>query len=168
MELNIRPAIKEDLPGILEILNYEIVHSPSIYDYTERTSTDLLAWFEQKKQEGMPVIVAEKNGAVLGYGTYGIFRPKEGYQYCVEHSIYMHKDARGMGIGKLIMSRLIEEAKTSGKHTMIAGIDASNVASKIFHEKFGFVEIGTFKEVGFKFDQWLDVLFMQLTFDRDE
>ena len=168
MDCLIRIATEEDLSGILEILNYEIVNTSSIYDYSERTYANVRDWFEQKQREDMPLFVAANNNLILGYGTYGVFRPKEGYQYCVEHSIYIHKDARGMGIGKMLMARLIEEAKASGRHTMIAGIDTSNQASRIFHEKFGFTEVGTFKEVGFKFDQWLDVLFMQLTFEPKE
>ena len=108
----------------------------------------------------MPVVVAEMNGTVVGYGTYGIFRPWDGYRYSIEHSMYVHNDSRGLGIGKLIMSELIKRATTEGYHTMIAGIDASNNGSYEFHKKLGFIEIGTFKEIGYKFNKWLDLIFM--------
>jgi phosphinothricin acetyltransferase len=110
----------------------------------------------------MPVVVSEMNGTVVGYGTYGIFRPWDGYRYSIEHSMYVHNDSRGLGIGKLIMSELIKRATTEGYHTMIAGVDASNNGSYEFHKKLGFIEIGTFKEIGYKFNKWLDLIFMQL------
>jgi phosphinothricin acetyltransferase len=114
----------------------------------------------------MPVIVAEKDNEVVGFGTYGIFRPWDAYRFSVEHSIYTHHNFRGMGIGKLIMTELIKLAIEQGFHTMIAGVDASNKGSYGFHKKFGFQEIGTFKEVGYKFDRWLDLVFMQLFLDK--
>jgi phosphinothricin acetyltransferase len=82
----------------------------------------------------------------------------------VEHSIYVHKDYQGRGIGKKLLEALITAAKEGGYHTMIAGIDASNQKSCDFHAKFGFVEAGRIKEVGYKFDKWLDLVFMQLIF----
>jgi phosphinothricin acetyltransferase len=110
----------------------------------------------------MPVYVAENDTTILGFGTYGIFRPWEGFKFSVEHSVYVDKNARGLGIGKSILSKLIQIAKQNDLRIMIAGIDASNKKSIDFHEQFGFYEVGTFKEVGFKFDRWLDVTFMQL------
>ena len=110
----------------------------------------------------MPVIVAEIDNEVVGFGTFGIFRPWPAYQFSVEHSIYVHKNARSKGIGKSLLTELIVLAKNGGYHTMIAGVDGSNKGSFEFHKKFGFEEIGTFKEVGFKFAKWLDLRFLQL------
>ncbi|WP_234369123.1 GNAT family N-acetyltransferase [Brumimicrobium mesophilum] len=115
-----------------------------------------------KKKDGLPVIVAESENIVIGYGTFGIFRPFDGFQFSVEHSIYIEKDYRTHGIGKQLLQELIILAKKNGFHTMIAGVDASNNGSIEFHKKFGFKEVGTFKEAGFKFDNWLDLLFLQL------
>jgi phosphinothricin acetyltransferase len=167
MSIIIRPAETKDVYTILEIINHEILHSTVVYDYKERTYEQQLAWFEKKLQDNMPVIVAESEEKVVGFGTFGIFRPWDAYQYSVEHSIYTHHTCRGMGIGKLIMSELIRLATEQGYHTMIAGVDASNKGSFEFHKKFGFQEIGTFKEVGYKFDQWLDLIFMQLFLKKD-
>ena len=162
MEIQVRSAKKEDLQAILEIINFEIANSTTVYDYTARTTETQLTWFKRKEEEKMPVIVAEMNGTVVGYGTFGIFRPWEGYLHSIEHSLYVSNDSRGLGIGKLLMSELIRHARTIGYHTMIAGVDASNRDSYEFHKKFGFVEIGVFKEIGYKFDRWLNLIFMQL------
>lgn len=158
----IRDAVLSDVNAILEIVNHEIKTSTVLYDYNERTLAFQQQWFLKKQADGLPVIVAEEEGKVLAFGTFGIFRPWDAYQYSVEHSIYVHKDARGKGVGKLLMAELIRLAKEMGFHTMIAGVDASNANSILFHEKFGFKEVGTFKEVGFKFNNWLDLTFMQL------
>lgn len=162
MTVRIRDAEMKDLPSILKIVNFEIEHSTSIYDYHKKTLQDQTLWFEQKKSKKMPLIVAEKNGSVIGYGTYGIFRPWDGYQYSVEHSVYLDKNSRGEGTGKKIMSELIHLARERGFHTMIAGIDANNAKSIKFHTNFGFKEVGRFNQIGFKFEKWLDLLFMQL------
>lgn len=162
MKINIRQAEKKDVSRILEIVNYEILNSTVVYDYKERTYEQQLEWFEQKQIHGMPIIVAEDKNRVIGFGTYGIFRPWAAYKFSVEHSIYVDKDSRAHGIGKRLLTKLIEMAKENGFHTMIAGVDCSNERSVGFHKKFGFEEIGTFKEVGYKFDKWLDLKFLQL------
>jgi len=158
MKVEIRQAEIKDINNILEIVNYEILNSTVLYDYEERTFEQQLKWFEKKQADKMPVIVAENKNGVIGFGTYGIFRPWAAYQFSVEHSIYVNNNSRGNGIGKRLLSRLIELAKEQEYHIMIAGIDGSNEGNK----KFGFKEIGTFKEVGFKFDKWLDLRFLQL------
>ena len=162
MEIVIRDAEERDVDKILEIINYEILNSTVVYDYKERTYDFQLNWLRQKKKDGMPVIVAESENGVIGFGTFGIFRPWAAYQYSVEHSIYVDKEYQANGIGKQLLTKLIVLAIENGFHTMIAGVDASNERSIEFHKKFGFKEIGTFKEVGFKFDKWLDLLFLQL------
>lgn len=162
MEISIRQAVKQDIEKILEIVNYEILNSTVVFDYKEKTYAQQLNWFEQKRLNEMPVIVAEYKGEVVGFGTYGIFRPWDAYQFSVEHSIYVENDFRTNGIGKQLLTNLIELAKTEGYHTMIAGLDGSNEGSFEFHKKFGFQEVGTVKEVGFKFNKWLDLRFLQL------
>ena len=160
--MKIRFAETQDVVKILEIVNYEILNSTVIYDYSARTYDYQLNWFEQKKKDNMPVIVAEDDGVVVGFGSYGIFRAWEAYKFSVEHSIYVSREARGKGVGKALLTELITLAKANNFHTMIAGVDASNSGSVAFHKKIGFVEIGIFKEVGYKFDTWLDLNFMQL------
>lgn len=161
MPVRIRDAKKEDLPTILKIVNYEIEHTTAIYDYDKRNLEYQTAWLEKKIKEKMPVIIAEENGQVIGFGTFGIFRPWDGYQFSVEHSIYLDKNSRGLGSGKKIMKELILLAKELGFHTMIAGIDANNAKSIKFHHDFGFKEVGRFNQIGYKFEKWLDLIFMQ-------
>ena len=162
MLMNIRKATEADLPDILEIINYNILHSTAIYDYKPRSLSDQQKWFAEKQKTGMPVIVAEANEIVTGFGTYGIFRPKEAYKFCVEHSVYVNNHFTGQGIGKQLLTDLIRLAKIQGMHTMIAGIDAENVDSIRFHEKFGFIEAGRLFQAGYKFNRWLDLVFMQM------
>ena len=160
--MQIRKAEIKDIKGILEILNYEILNSTALYDYIEKTYSQQIEWFTQKQIQNMPIIVAEYKNEIIGYGTYGIFRPFDAFQFCVEHSIYVHHNARGIGVGKQLLTRLIQFSKQDGHHTMIACLDATNDASLEFHKKFGFQEIGILNEVGFKFNKWLDLRFLQL------
>jgi phosphinothricin acetyltransferase len=119
-------------------------------------------WFTQKQKDGFPVFVAVEDDAVVGFSTFGPFRAWQGYKYSVEHSIYVEKNQRGKGIGKSLLQPLIDEAKKMNMHTIIAGIDADNKISIAFHKQFGFEEVGYIKEVGWKFERWLDLVFMQL------
>ena len=167
MHLIIRNAAQKDLPAILEIINHAILNTTAIYDYEPRTLEYQNAWLDQMLTDGMPVLVAEVDGEVIGYGSYNIFRPKIGYKYSVEHSIYLNEKSRGMGVGSRLLESLIQRARESGIHTMIAGIDAANRGSIDFHKKYGFVEKGYLNEVGYKFDQWLDLVFMQLLLHED-
>lgn len=162
MQTNIRPAEAKDLPGILEIINHNILHSTAVYDYEPKSLADMQAWYTERQQEGYKLIVAEFDGAVAGYAAYGIFKPKAGYKYTVEHSVYVSENFHGKGIGKQLMAKLIAIAKAEGIHSMIGVIDADNASSIAFHKQFGFKETGFLKEAGFKFGRWLDVTFMQL------
>jgi len=162
MEITLRKAILEDLPAILDIVNYSILHTTANYNYDVQTLKIQTQWFAMKQSKNDPIIVADYNGITVGFGTYGQFREKIGYQYTVEHSVYVANEYIGKGIGKLLLTELIQFAKLQGMHVMIGGIDAENTDSIAFHKKFGFVENGIIKEAGFKFGRWLDLLFMQL------
>lgn len=163
MEIKIRPAVFSDIDTILEIVNHEILHSTSIYDYEPRDFETQKLWFEDKLAKKLPVIVAEFENGTIGYATYGSFRDKIGFQYTVEHSIYIADEFTGKGVGKLLLAELIQLAKKQGYHVMIGAIDAENPGSIAFHRKFGFKAAGTIHEAGYKFDRWLDLVFMQLT-----
>ncbi|HEX8269845.1 MAG TPA: GNAT family N-acetyltransferase [Flavobacterium sp.] len=162
MDVSIRKAKNQDLAAILEIVNYSIVNTTANYNYEPQSIEAQQLWFEHKLRENFPVIVAELDQKVVGYGTYGTFREKIGYQFTVEHSVYVGPGYVGKGIGKLILLELIALATENGFHTMIGGIDAANTDSIDFHKRFGFVECGIIKEAGFKFGRWLDLQFMQL------
>jgi len=158
----VRSATDDDLRQILDIYNDVIIHTTAVYDYEPHTMEMRQAWFNTKKEQGFPVFVAEQAGEVLGLSSIGPFRNWAAYQYSVENSIYVSSTARGKGIGKLLMPPIIKAAKEMGIHTIIAGIDAGNEASIQLHRHFGFEEVAHFKQVGWKFNRWLDLKFLQL------
>ncbi len=162
MEINIRPYKTEDTQAILDIINHNILHSTALYDYKIRSLELQQKILEEKLDKNFPVIVAELDGKVIGFGMYSEFRFREAYKFTVEHSVYVNKDYNGKGIGKQLLQELISLARQQKLHTMIAVIDAENQGSIVFHEKFGFKTVGVIKESGFKFDHWLDSVFMQL------
>jgi len=161
--ISIREAIESDLPQLLIIYNDIILNTTAVYDYEPHTMEMRRQWFEAKKVQGFPVFVAAaEDGRILGFGSIGPFRAWAAYKYSVENSIYVAANARGHGIGKLLLTRLIDAATKLNLHTIIAGIDATNEASLRLHKSFGFEEVAHFKEVGWKFGRWLDLKFLQL------
>ena len=158
-----RIARIEDLETILEIVNDAILNTTAIYDYDVRTLNEQISWFQEKQEQNFPVIVAtDENDKVIGFGTYGTFRMKIGFKFTVEHSVYVKEGFAGKGIGKALLLELINIAKAQKLHVMVGCIDAKNTGSIEFHEKFGFKKAGILKESGYKFEQWLDLQFVQL------
>jgi L-amino acid N-acyltransferase YncA len=148
---------------VLDILNEAIVNSTAVYDYKPRATESMVAWFHAKQAGRYPVIGAiAEDGRLLGFASYGSFRAWPAYKYSVEHSVYVHKDHRGKGIGLALMRELIEAAQKQQYHVMIGGIDLANRGSIALHEKLGFFHAGTVQHAGFKFGRWLDLAFYQL------
>ena len=162
MEIRIRAYQTEDTQAILDIINYNILHSTALYDYNIRNYEQQQAILEDKTNKGFPVLVAELNEELVGFGMYSEFRFREAYKFTVEHSVYVSEKHIGKGIGKVLLSELIQLAKAQGLHTMIGVIDSENQGSIEFHEQFGFKTVGIIKESGYKFDRWLDSVFVQL------
>ena len=149
--------------AILEIFNDSIVHSTALYDYKPRALESMTGWFKTKEEGGFPVIGAESSaGDLLGFASFGTFRAWPAYKYTVEHSLYVHRDHRGKGIGGALLRRLVEAATQRDYHLMIGGIDMANSASIALHEKQGFVHAGTIRQAAFKFGAWRDLGFYQL------
>lgn len=165
--LIIRPASIKDAGDILDIYNDAILNTTAVYSYKPHAIDMRLEWMEEKNRHNIPVFVAEVNGKITGFATYGPFRAWAAYQYTIEHSVYVHKAYRQQGIARSLLLHLIEAVKQKPIHTIIAGVDANNIASISLHQKLGFAEIGTFKQVGYKFNNWLDLKFMQLILDND-
>ena len=152
--------------SILEILNDAIVNSAALYDYQPRSRENMKTWFETKRAKGFPIIGAfDDGGRLLGFASYGTFRAFPAYKYSVEHSVYVHRDARGNGIGLSLMRALIERARAQQLHVLVGAIDRDNAVSVRLHEKLGFELAGTVRQVGFKFGRWLDVVFYQLVLE---
>ena len=148
--------------AILDIFNEAIVNSTALYDYNPRSLETMAGWFNAKQADNFPVIgVTAEDETLLGFASYATFRPWPAYKYSVEHSVYVHSDHRGKGVGFALMQELIAVAIEQQYHVMIGGIDITNAASIALHEKLGFVHAGTIKQAGFKFNRWLDLGFYQ-------
>jgi len=158
----IREALPSDLPAILEIYNDAIFNTSSLYQYRPHTLEMRKAWFDKKQEEKFPVLVAESNNIVVGFGTYGPFRIFPGYRYTVEHSLYIHPEHRGKGAGKRMLQALVARAAHEEYHTLVAGIDAENEVSIKLHSDMGFKQTAYMPEVAFKFGRWRNLIFMQL------
>jgi len=161
----IRIAEEKDIAEILGIYNWSILNTTSVYSNTPHTLEMRKKWFEEKKAANHPVLVAEKDNKVVGFISYGPFRSWPGYKYTVEHSVHVDKDHRRQGIAGMLLKKLIEAARQNEVHAIIGGIDASNTASVKLHEQYNFREVGHLKEVGFKFNKWLDLKFLELVLD---
>jgi L-amino acid N-acyltransferase YncA len=158
----IRPATADDLPDILAIYNDVIATTTAVYRETPATLDDRQTWWRDRTAGGYPVLVAADGTAdVVGFASFGDFRPWPGYRFTVEHSVHVHAGHRGRGVGQALMRPLMVEAARLGKHVMMAGVDAANPGSIRFHERLGFERVGHLREVGYKFGRWLDLVFLQ-------
>jgi L-amino acid N-acyltransferase len=162
---SIRDAAPHDVPVIADLYNALIPTTTIAWTEHRQSYEDRQLWFDRQTDVGNPVLAAEHDGVVVGFATYGDFRDSTkwpGYRFSVEHTIHVRADHWGSGVGRLLMTTLIERASAAGKHAMIGGIDAANDASIRFHERLGFVEVGRLPQTGWKFDRWLDLVLMQL------
>jgi phosphinothricin acetyltransferase len=157
----IAASSRAQLPEILAIYNEVIRNTTAVYSDEEVTLENRERWFDAKGAQGFPVLVATDSSGVVGFGTFGEFRPWPCYRASVEHSVHVRADFRRRGVGRALVEALIDAAAAMQKHVMIAGIDAENVNSISLHESLGFEVVGHFREVGRKFGRWLDLKFMQ-------
>lgn len=154
---------------ILDIFNDAILNSTALYDYKPWTMDTMKVWFETKAQHNFPVIgIVDDEGVLMGFGSYGQFRMRPAYKYTIENSLYVHRDHRGKGLGKILLNEIISHATSQNFHSIIAVIDASNEISLDLHRKAGFTQVGVFREVGYKFGRWLDAAFLQLNLETPE
>ena len=157
----IRDATDTDLPAILAIHNDAVQHGTAIWSTEPVDIENRRAFLAARRAKGFPFLVADVEGAVGGYASFGDFRPFDGYLRTVEHLVYVHPDYQRRGIASTLLGQLIAQATAAGKHAMVGGIAADNVASIALHIRHGFVETGRLPEVGFKFGRYLDLVFMQ-------
>jgi phosphinothricin acetyltransferase len=161
--MRVRAAQREDCPGILEIYNEAVLNTTATYDYEPRTIAQRQAWFDEHKKIGFPIFVAlDRTGRIVGWSALNRYHDRMGYRFTCESSIYIAPDYRGQGLGKMLLAPLIESAQKIGLRAIIAAIDGTNEVSIRLHKRFGFETVGCFKSVGYKFDRWLDVVYMEL------
>ena len=159
--VTIRLATVEDLAAINQIYNYYVATSTCTYQKDASTAAERAEWFAQHGARH-PITVAEKAGEVVGWGSLSDYRVRWGYRFTVENSVYVRHDAQRCGIGRTLLADLIVRARALDYHTIIAGISAEQAGSILLHKKAGFTPAGHVREVGHKFERWLDVVFMQL------
>ncbi len=157
----VRLAVEADLSSINDIYNHYVLHSTCTYQEEPETLQARQLWFTRHDQDH-PVIVAELDGRVVGWGSLSEYHPRSAYSRTVENSVYVHHELHRRGIGSLLLSDLITRSRARGHHAIIAGIDAEQEASVALHERFAFQRVGRLRQVGFKFGRWLDVISMEL------
>ncbi|HEY2580872.1 MAG TPA: GNAT family N-acetyltransferase [Mucilaginibacter sp.] len=160
--IKIRDANEHDLPEILNIYNEIILNTTAVYSEKPHTLEMRLDWFRDRVNNNFPVLIADNDGKVAGFSSFGHFRAWPCYRYTVELSVYVAVSQRGKGLSKVLLKSLIERASETNIHAMLAGISADNEVSINLHQSFGFEEVAHFKEVGYKFNRWLDLKFLEL------
>jgi phosphinothricin acetyltransferase len=159
----IRPATEADLEAINDIYNDEVLHRVASWDYEPWSIEQRRQWLADHQGDATtPVFVAEVAGEVAGMSYLSWYRPRPGYTFTRENTVYIDERFQRRGLGALLLGALIEAAEASGLRTLIAVIEGSNEASIALHARFGFERAGLLREVGFKFDDWLDSVYMQL------
>ncbi|MGX1498707.1 L-amino acid N-acyltransferase YncA [Labrenzia sp. MBR-25] len=157
----IRNAEPKDVPAILARYNQAVRETTAAWTSREETLDERLTWFEGRMKQDLPVLVAvDETDAVLGFASFGPFRPREGYRLTAEHSVYVDPAAQRRGIGRALLERLMEIAIAKNLHVLVGVIDGGNTASIALHEKLGFHVAGRLPEAGTKFGHWLDLVFV--------
>jgi L-amino acid N-acyltransferase YncA len=164
MDFQIREAKEADIAAITGIYAHHVLHGTASFetvppdnDEMERRRSDVVG-------RGLPYLVADAGGRVIGYAYAALYRTRVAYRFTLEDSVYIHKDYIGRGVGEALLRRLIEASRDWGCRQMVAVIgDSENVGSIRVHEKLGFRHSGVLRDVGFKFDRWLDTVMMQLS-----
>jgi L-amino acid N-acyltransferase len=157
----LRPAVESDMPAINEIYNYYVLHSTCTYQEEPEPLINRYQWFHAHLNK-FPVMVAESNGRIVGWGSLSPYHPRSAYRHTVENSVYVHHERQQRGIGSLLLQDLILKAGALGLHAIIAAIDSDQVHSLALHAKFKFQHVGRLRHVGLKFGRWLDVIYMEL------
>jgi L-amino acid N-acyltransferase YncA len=159
--ITIRPATVEDCPAINDIYNHYVLTDTCTYQTEPDTLAERQAWFARHGSVH-PVLVVEQDGVIVAWGALSAFHPRAGYRFSVEDSIYVRSDRLRRGFGRVLLGELIRLAREQGHRTVIALISADKAGSIALHEQFGFTRSADLREVGYKFDTWLDVAFLQL------
>jgi L-amino acid N-acyltransferase YncA len=161
-----RPATKNDVPAIVAILNDVIARTTATFMLHPQTLEDGVQWF-MERGEAYPVVAIDAGYALVGWGALSEHNPRVGYRHTADVSVYVHPKFQRRGIGRSISMELIRRACAIGHHTLIAHCCSESAASVALHEALGFVRIGHYREVGRKFDRWLDVIALQLMLKPD-
>lgn len=157
----IRSAAPEDAAAIAAVWNPFIRDTVVTFNSAEKTVAGLKADIEAKAEQGKAFFVAEMDGTVAGFATYGQFRGGVGYAHTMEHTVILHERAQGRGVGRALMTAVEDHARVAGAHSMFAGVSAENGPGVAFHAAIGYAEVARLSQVGFKFGRWMDLVLMQ-------
>jgi L-amino acid N-acyltransferase YncA len=161
-EIAIRPAREADVPAIAAIYGRSVEVETASWEYEPPTLAEMQRRFADIVAKGFPYLVAEHEGRTVGYSYASSYRARVGYRFVVEDSVYVAHEMKGRGIGRLLLHALIGKCAEQGYKQMIAVIgDSENAASIKLHEACGFQHVALFKNIGYKFDRWLDSVQMQ-------
>lgn len=158
----VRPATSDDLPAILAIYNEAVLTTTASADEQPQSLEARTAWFEEITGFGFPIVVAEEEEQVVGWGSLKPYNPRPGYRFTAENSLYITEVARGKGVGKAILMDLVHRANQLPLRSIIAGVSGDNEASLRLHRNLGFKDAGTLEAAVFKFDRWIDVVYLRL------
>ena len=161
-EINIRKATVDDAAAICKIYNHYVTQTIITFQVTAVLIGDMERSIQETLDADLPWIVAEQSGDVIGYAYASKWKSRCAYQFSVESTVYLSPDHLGKGLGSILLKQLLKEIRQINMHAVIAGIALPNPASVALHEKFGFRKIAQFEEVGYKFDQWIDVGYWEI------
>jgi phosphinothricin acetyltransferase len=160
--ITIRPSADADLPAITAIYGWNVLNGLGTFEEDPPSQEEMARRRAAFLDRGLPYLVAEEDGVVLGYAYAGPFRLRAAYRYTVEDSVYVSPDAVGKGVGKTLLTALIAECEALGLRQLVAVIgDSGNAASIGLHAAMGFKQQGVFPAMGYKFGRWVDLVWMQ-------
>ncbi|GAC1318548.1 MAG: GNAT family N-acetyltransferase [Acidimicrobiales bacterium] len=161
-DTRVRLARPADAEALRTIYNQEVTGSTVTFDLVPRTLDDQLAWIDEHSGAHPAIVASDGDGTVLGFASLSPYRSRPAYATTVEDSVYVHRDHRGRGVGKLLLGEIVSLAGTGGFHAVMARIVGTHDTSIALHRSCGFELVGVEREIGRKFGQWLDVALMQL------
>lgn len=165
----IRPSTDADLDAITAIYADAVLTGTGTFELEPPDMAEMARRRADVLSKALPWLVAEADGQVLGYAYANHFRPRLAYRFCLEDSIYLHRDARGRGVGTLLLAELMARCEAAGARQMLAVIgDSQNAGSIGVHRRLGFEHVGVMKSAGWKFERWLDVVVMQRGLGRGD
>jgi L-amino acid N-acyltransferase YncA len=161
MTLTIRPSREADITAVAAIYAHHVLHGTGTFETDAPSVEDMASRRADVLSKRLPYLVAEREGAIVGFAYCNWFKPRPAYRYSAEDSIYLAESARGQGVGPRLLGALCQEAEAAGVRKLIAVIgDSANAGSVGVHRAQGFAHVGVLKDVGWKFDRWLDVVLM--------
>ena len=162
-EFSLRPFQWSDIPAITKIYRHYVENTAITFDTEAPDETAIAEKYAGLQRLGHPVIIAEREGKVLGYAYASFYRPRAAYRFTCEDSIYLDPAETGKGLGKALLTELLLQSRAFGFKQMLAVITADTANSIAIHEKFGFTHVGRYEAVGYKFERWHDIVHLQLS-----